>query len=126
MINPCLLRKNTRRVSQSLTLPYNKVRFLLTERPFSLRAIGRDVTVYDYPDGRLEIRYQGALLTYTTFDTLRRVNRPDLVENKRLSATLETIMRMEAEGAPKPRPPAIGDHYPAAPRPGTCLAKGLS
>ena len=89
--------KNTRRVSQSLTLQYNKVRFLLTESPLSLRAIGRDVTVYDYPDGRLEIRYQGALLAYRTFDTLRRVNRPELVENKRLGAALETIMRMQAE-----------------------------
>jgi hypothetical protein len=32
------------------------------------------VTVIDYPDGRLAIRYRGVELTYRTFDKLRQVS----------------------------------------------------
>ncbi len=35
-------------------------------------AIGKRVTVLDYPDGRLSIRYKGVELAYRTFDKLRR------------------------------------------------------
>src|SRR5258705_2010579 len=42
------------------------------------------VTVIDYPDGRLTIRYNGVDLPYRTFDKRPQVNHAAIVENKRL------------------------------------------
>jgi hypothetical protein len=44
------------------------------------------VTVVDYPDGRLAIRYRGVELAYQTFDKIRQVSQAAIVENKQLGA----------------------------------------
>jgi hypothetical protein len=51
-------------------------------------AIGKRVTVVDYPDGRLAIRYRGVELAYRTFDKIRQVSQAAIVENKQLGAAL--------------------------------------
>ena len=45
----------------------------------------KKVEVFDCPDGRIEIRWQGLSLRYRTFDRIRRVDRGTIVEDKRLS-----------------------------------------
>ncbi|HEY1432979.1 MAG TPA: hypothetical protein VGF39_15340 [Stellaceae bacterium] len=40
-------------------------------------AIGKRVTIFDYPDGRLFIRYKGVELAYRTFDKIRQVGSGD-------------------------------------------------
>ena len=54
-------------------------------------AIGKYVTVFDYPDGRLAIRYNGVDLAYRTFDKLRRVDQGTIADNKHLGAVLAMI-----------------------------------
>lgn len=54
------------------------------------------VVVCDYPDGRLEIKQEGIVLPYRTFDTLRSVNRSEIVGNKRLDAVLSMVADMQA------------------------------
>ena len=44
-------------------------------------AIGKRVTVVDYPDGRLAIRYKGIELAYRTFDKIQQVDQGAIVEN---------------------------------------------
>jgi hypothetical protein len=44
---------------QALTLQYDKVLFILEPSEQAKTAIGKRVTVVDYPDGRLSIRYRG-------------------------------------------------------------------
>ena len=52
--------KEERTVSQALTLQYDKVVFIArAERAQPRAAIRKRVTVVDYPDGRLAIRYNG-------------------------------------------------------------------
>jgi hypothetical protein len=34
----------------------------------------KKVTVYDFPDGRIEVRHQGLALPYRTFDRITRVD----------------------------------------------------
>jgi Homeodomain-like domain len=80
-----------RTLSQSLTLQYDKVLFLLEPSETAQTAIGKRVTVVDYPDGRIAIRYQGEDLAYRTFDKIRKVNQAAVVENKRLGSLLEMI-----------------------------------
>src|SRR5271166_5727145 len=57
------------------------------------------VTVVDYPDGRLAIRYRGLDLPYTTFDKLRQVSQATIVENKHLGAVLSHIREQQIERA---------------------------
>jgi hypothetical protein len=51
--------KEERRLSQALTLQYDKVIFILEPSEPAMVAIGEYVTVFDYPDGRLANRYRG-------------------------------------------------------------------
>ncbi len=80
-----------RTLSQSLTLQYDKVLFILEPSETAQAAIGKRVTVVDYPDGRISIRYKGEDLAYRTFDKIRKVNQAAVVENKRLGSLLEMI-----------------------------------
>ena len=53
---------------------YDKVIFILEPSEPAKAAIGKYVTVFDYPDGRLVIRYNGIDLPYRTFDKVRQVD----------------------------------------------------
>jgi hypothetical protein len=75
-VDAALTWKEDRTVSRSLTLQYNKVLLLLEASEFACSVARRRVTVFDYPDGRLEIRYAGRALPYTALDTPPRGPRP--------------------------------------------------
>jgi molybdenum-dependent DNA-binding transcriptional regulator ModE len=92
-----------RTLSQSLTLQYDKVMFILDPTEEAQDAIGKRVTVIDYPGGRLAIRYKGADLPYRTFDKIRHVKQADIVENKRLGALLEIIQEHQRRQPPDVR-----------------------
>jgi hypothetical protein len=51
--------REERTVSNSLTLQYDKVLFLLEPNQITRELRRQRVTVVDYPDGRLAIRYRG-------------------------------------------------------------------
>ncbi len=89
--------KSDRTLSNSLTLLYDKVMFILEPNDITAKLSRKRVTVCDYPDGRLEIEYRGVKLPYKTFDKIREVNRADIVENKRLGPVLELIATAQAE-----------------------------
>ena len=83
--------KEERTLSQALTLQYDKVIFILEPSEQAKAAIGKRVTVIDYPDGRLSIRHNGIELAYRTFDKLRQVDQGAIADNKRLGAVLAMI-----------------------------------
>ena len=87
--------KEERTLSRALTLQYDKVIFILEPSDRAKAAIGKRVTVVDYPDGRLSIRYKGVELAYRTFDKLRQVSQAAIVENKRLGAVLAFIREQQ-------------------------------
>lgn len=92
-----------RTLSQSLTLQYDKVLFLVEPSATAQAAIGKRVTVVDYPDGRIAIRYQGEELAYRTFDKIRKVNQAAVVDNKRLGSLLEMIKAYQDTQPPEQR-----------------------
>ena len=51
-------------LSQALTLQYDKVIFILEPSEKAKAAIGKRVTVVDYPDGRLAIRHLVARISW--------------------------------------------------------------
>jgi hypothetical protein len=103
--------KEERTLSQALTLQYDKVMFILEPSeqakpaPGSEQraAIGKRVTVVDYPDGRLAIRYRGVELAYRTFDKIRQVPQAAIVENKQLGAALAFIREEQLRREPERR-----------------------
>ena len=44
----------------------------------------KKVRIYDYPDGTIDIKYDGLSLPYSVFDKISQVKQADVVSNKRL------------------------------------------
>jgi hypothetical protein len=88
--------KEERTFSRALTLQYDKVIFILEP---AKAAIGKRVTVIDYPDGRLSIRHKGVELAYRTFDKLGHAPQGAIIENKRLGAARAFIREQQIERA---------------------------
>ncbi|RWA46970.1 hypothetical protein AU476_34980 [Cupriavidus sp. UYMSc13B] len=86
-----------RKVSQSLTLQYDKVMYLLEDRPEHRRLIHRYIEVAEYPDGRIELWADGAALPYTTYDRLAEIDQGAIVENKRLGHVLALAAQVQAQ-----------------------------
>ena len=95
--------KEERTLSQALTLQSDKVMFILEPSEQAKAAIGKRVTVVDYPDGRLAIRYRGVELAYRTFDKIRQVSQAAIVENKQLGAALAFIRDQQLRREPERR-----------------------
>ncbi len=68
-----------------------RVLFLLEPIEITRELRRQRVTVVDYPDGRLAIRYGGLDLPYTTFDKVASGFTGGIVENKHLGAALAFI-----------------------------------
>src|SRR5215469_6224000 len=78
-------------------------RFILELSEEAKAAIGKRLTVVDYPDGRLTIRYRGVELAYRTFDKIQQVDQGAIVENKRLGAALAFIREEQLRRGPERR-----------------------
>jgi hypothetical protein len=89
--------------SQALTLQYDKVIFILEPSEQAKAAIGKRVTVVDYPDGRLAIRHNGIELAYRTFDKVRQVDQGAIADNKRLGPVLAMIRDEQLRRGPERR-----------------------
>lgn len=87
-----------RTLSQSLTLHYDNILFMIEPSEFAQAAIDRRVEVVDFPDGRLEVRYKGRSMPYRTFDKLRRVTQTAVLD-KRLGGLL-TLIRQSQDAEP--------------------------
>ncbi len=83
--------REPRRVSKSLTVQYDKVLYLIEDSELSRKAIGKYIEVWHYPDGRKELRLNGAVLPYSTYDRLSEIDQGVIVDNKCLGRTLEFI-----------------------------------
>ncbi|SGZ03372.1 Putative phage intergrase [Moritella viscosa] len=90
-------RQKTRKVSNALTLQYDKVVYLIEPTDATARLAGKNVMIYDYPDGTLSIKHCGKALPYQVFDKLRQVNQGTVVDNKRLGAALSFAKRSQEE-----------------------------
>jgi len=90
-------RQKTRKVSKALTLQYDKVVYLIASSSTTDRLVGKNVMVYDYPDGTVSIKHCGNALPYQVFDKLRQVNQGEVVDNKRLGAALAVAKRSQEE-----------------------------
>ncbi|HHQ6721975.1 TPA: ISNCY family transposase [Serratia fonticola] len=89
--------RESRKVSKSLTLQYDKMLYLIEDSEFSRRAIGKYIEVYHYPDDTKELRLNGSALPYSTYDRLSEIDQGAIVDNKRLGRTLEFISLVQSK-----------------------------
>src|SRR6266849_1119951 len=87
--------KEERTLSQALSLQYDKVIFILEPSDQAKAAIGKRVTVVDYPDGRLSIRHQGVELAYRIFDKIQQVDQGALADINRWGPVLAMIREQQ-------------------------------
>ena len=76
--------------------------FILEPSEQAKAAIGKRVTVIDYPDGRLSIRYKGIEFAYRTFDKIQQVDQ-DAIIDKQLGAALAFIREEQLRRGPERR-----------------------
>jgi transposase len=87
--------REERRVSQTLTIQYDKVFFVLEPNEVTKPLARQHVTVSEFPDGRIVISHHGLPLPYRMFDTVRQVDQGAIIDNKRLGAVLQHIRQQQ-------------------------------
>ena len=70
---------------------------MLTETPASRAIIGEYVEIYEYPDGRIEVRSKGYALAYRLYDKLYDIDQGEIVENKRLGHVLQIAQLVQSK-----------------------------
>ncbi|PMS16259.1 integrase, partial [Paraburkholderia rhynchosiae] len=89
--------REPRKVSKSLTVRYDRVMYLLKDTPEHRKLIGRHIEVWEYPDGRIELRSDDRVLTCRQYDRLAEVDQGAVVEHKRLGPVLQVSQAMQAQ-----------------------------
>jgi len=94
--------KEDRTVSKNLTLQYDKVIYLLEPTDYAKGLWKKQVTVYEFPHGGIDIRHEGRPLRFSTFEKVRQVKQAPIVDNKRLGAVLRHIKTEQDKASVKP------------------------
>jgi transposase len=93
--------RELRKVSQNLLLHYERKLYVLVDTPDNRRLIGKYVEVFQYPDGRIEIRVAGRALPYSLYINSGTLEQQGaIVENKRLGHALQVLQAAQARREP--------------------------
>ena len=94
-LDQVLCWREQRQVSHQLVVNYSRMKLTLKPEGIAVRLGGKMVDIYDFPDGRLEVRWKGRSLPYSAFDKLQHVSHAAIVENKRLCEILAWIKEQQ-------------------------------
>jgi len=86
-----------RTMSRNLVVHFKRVTYLVEPGPETLPFGGKRVRVFEWEDGRVEIRCEGRLLPASPFDKNRCVDQGAIVENKRLGAVLSVMQASQLQ-----------------------------
>jgi transposase len=89
--------REPRKVTKALTVQYDRVRYLMDDTPENRRLIDRYIEVWEYPNGRIEIRADGKAIPCHSYDRLAEVDQGAVVEHKRLGHVLQVSQVMQAQ-----------------------------
>jgi hypothetical protein len=92
--------RELRKVSQNLLLHYERKLYVLVDTPDNRGLIGKYVEVFQYPDGRTEIRVAGRALPYSLYINSGLIEQGAIVENKRLGHALQVLQAAQARREP--------------------------
>jgi len=89
--------REPRKVTKALTVQYDRVIYLLADTVANRKLIHRMIEVWEYPDGRIEIRAEGVALPYVPYDRLSQIDQGAIVEHKRLAHVLQVAQALQAQ-----------------------------
>lgn len=89
--------REARRVTKTLTVQYDRVLYLLDDTDANRALIHRDIEVWEYPDGRTQLRAGERTLVCRQYDRLTEVDQGAIVECKRLAHVLELAQAVQAQ-----------------------------
>jgi len=89
--------RELRKLTRNLTLHYERKLYLLSDIPAHRQLIGKYLDVYQFPDGRIEIRTASTSLPYSEFDKLGELDQGQIVENKRLGHVLQVVQKVQVQ-----------------------------
>jgi hypothetical protein len=92
-----------RMVSRSLTLQHERVIYMLGDSPANRQLIHRHIDVWEFPDGRIEIRAEGQVIKHERYDRLPVIDAGAVVENKRLGSVCDHIPSCSGSTEAAPR-----------------------
>lgn len=98
-----LCKRELRCVSQQLSLSYERRQIMLEKNDISCGLVGKYVEIYEFADGRVDVRWKACSLPYTVFDKEQRVTHTAITENKRLGEVLSWIKAQQDESRPAPK-----------------------
>ena len=90
-MNEILCHREQRYVGAQLILSYDRMQIILEQTDVAKGLVGQDVEIYEFADGRIEVRWKGSCLPYRVFRKNQRVSHTAIVENKRLSHALRVV-----------------------------------
>lgn len=85
-----------RRVSNALTVQYDRVMYLLEDTPAHRGLTHEYIEVVEYPDGVIGLQANGVALPYRQYDRITQIDQGAEVENKRLASVLEVARCVQA------------------------------
>jgi transposase len=85
-----------RKVTNSLTVQYDRVMYLLEDTAVNRRLIHEYVEVVEYPDGVIEVQADGMVLPHTEYDRITKLDQGAEIDNKRLASALEVARQVQA------------------------------
>jgi hypothetical protein len=124
--------REQRKLSHSLTLNYERKLYLLTDVAAHRMLIGKYVDVFQFPDGKIEIRAAGVSLPYSIYNKLGKIDQGQIVENKRLGHVLQIVQKVQERrdsrvvAAPSTAHRSDGKHIPVKKLPGTKTQRELN
>jgi len=96
-LDSVLTSRASRCVSNTLTVQYDRVLYLLDDSSVTRALIHHYLDVYEYPDGRIEIVANGTALPYRQYDRLSDVDQGAEIDNKRLGHILALSRQVQTE-----------------------------
>jgi transposase len=96
-LDALLTWRELRRVTKSLTVQYDRVLYLLDDTPSNRKLIHRYIDVWEYPDGRIEVRADGVALPCVPYDRLAGIDQGAVIEHKRLAHVLQVAQALQAQ-----------------------------
>jgi len=89
--------RELRKMTKDLTLHYERKLYMVADSPANRRLIGKYVEVFQFADGRIELRVAGKPIPYSVYDKLGNVDAAAIVENKRIGHVLEIARTVQSK-----------------------------
>lgn len=120
-LSDILYRREMRHVGYQLHLSWHRKLLILERSVLTEGLAGKYIEVFDFGDGRIELRRQGLSLPYRVFEKDQREIHASVVENKRLTEALAMarVLQDKQLSAPKVKTSSEkGGYVPTGRKPG--------